>query len=84
MALSNADKLSIWTDFIAKQPGVIATYDQETLRQAAVATDTWITANQASFVSYLQANAATFAANSTAAQKTLMFVVVLLRRQGLI
>lgn len=81
MALSTADQLAIWIDFIDKQPGVTATYDSPTLKAAAVATDAWITANQASFVAALPA---AFANNTNANQKFLMFLTVLLRRQGLI
>ena len=84
MALSTADQVAIWIDFINKQPNVTATYDQPALKAAAVATDAWITNNQASFLSALASGAPAFSANSTATQKTLMFIEVLLRRQGLI
>ena len=83
-ALTNADRIAIWTDFIDRQPGVIATYTQTDLKAAADAINSWIDNNQASFVSFLASNAPTFASNSTAAQKTLMFCIVALRRAGLI
>jgi hypothetical protein len=81
MALSATDQLVVWTDFIDRQPGVTATYDQPALKAAAVAIDTWINSNQASFVAALPA---AFAQNTNATQKTLMFISVLLRRQGMI
>ena len=84
MALSAADQLAVWTDFIDRQPGVTAKYTAADLKAAAVAVDTWITNNQAAFLTALASGAPVFNSNSTAAQKTLMFVEVLLRRQGMI
>lgn len=51
------------------------------LAAAIAATDTWITNNQASYVAALPA---AFAAGSDAAQKSLLFVYVLMKREGLL
>ena len=84
MALSAAQQAVVLDRFVAGLAGAAALWDVPGINAAAVATDAWITANQASFVSALQSSASAFAANTTATQKTLLFCYVLLARQGLI
>lgn len=84
MALSAAQQAVILDRFIGSLAGAAALWDVPGIAAAATATDAWITNNQASFVSALQAGAPAFAGSTTAAQKTLLFCYVLLSRQGLI
>lgn len=62
-----------------------ARWTKSQLDAAVVVVDQWLSDNQASFVSALNSGAPSFGgANSTAQQKALLFVYVVLARQGLL
>lgn len=62
-----------------------ARWTKAQLDAAVVATDQWLSDNQSSFVSALNSSAPAFGGpNSTANQKALLFVYVVLVRQGLL
>lgn len=84
MALTTGQQNTTWQKFVDGLAGDACQWNQNDLRTAVNAIDAWIIANQASFVAYLQANAAVFANNSTAAQKTALFCFVAEVRAGLI
>jgi hypothetical protein len=88
MALTTTQQTNGWLKFMEYlarvAPGAAATWDVPGLVAALNATDAWVTANQSSYLAALQANAPAFAANSTTQQKSLIFVVDLLLRSGLL
>lgn len=62
-----------------EQANIAGSWSKADLRAAVDATDAWIDANSASFVTALPQP---FRGQSTALQKTIMFVYVALRRAG--
>jgi hypothetical protein len=87
MALLTAvQKKAAWHRFIedASRTGP-AGWNKVDLDAAVTAANQWCDDNQASYVSALVTGAPTFGgANSTATQKTLLLIYVLMVRQGLI
>jgi hypothetical protein len=85
-ALTAAQQKAVWHAFIesAFRTGS-AKWSKADLTTAVVTANQWMDDNQAAFVTALNAGAPAFGgANSTATEKTLLFLYVLMARQGLI
>ena len=82
MALTSTKKREAWLEFIRKYATVTRSipWTKANLDEAVTAVEAWVDLNQASFVSHLAANAATFATNASAAEKTDVLIQVLLKR----
>lgn len=77
MALTTAQLTSAWHD-AQKETVSLSAWSKTDLQAVATAIDTWIDTNQASFNAALPVNFQ--GVNSTAAQKAVMFMWVLIRR----
>lgn len=88
MAALTTEQLEIAWDLFQRRyrerfPGTPMKWSKATLRLAATSTNTWIDANTASYVAALLTGAPAFGgANSTGAEKGLMFDVINDVRQG--
>jgi hypothetical protein len=85
-ALTTDQQKAVWHAFIESgyRTGA-AKWNKAGLVAAVVAANQWMDDNQAAFVTYLNTNAPAFGgANSTATEKTLLFIYVLLARQGML
>jgi hypothetical protein len=85
-ALTAAQQKAVWHAFIEStfRPGS-AKWSKADLITAVTTANQWMDDNQAAFVTYLNTNAPAFGgANSTANEKTLLFIYVLLARQGML
>lgn len=79
MALSAADRQLVTNQLMRDNTGPVGTMTKAELRTAVNATDDWIDANQAAWISTLPA---AVQSATTAAQKTMLFSYVLARRAG--
>lgn len=76
--LPDADRDRVWRAFMRRNLDSSG-FTKADLRAAVDATDSWIDSNAAAFNSALPA---AFRTTATAAQKTLLFCYVAMRRQG--
>lgn len=82
MALTSAQLRDAWNHMrLQSDASIGSSFTKGDLDAAAAAVDTWITNNQASFVAALPEP---FKTASSAAQKTLLFCYIALKRAGVI